>query len=335
MRRIEGLLLACTLLIPATTSLAATEESPADGSVVRLRLVTDAGDVNGTGVVIYRETRGPDVVLSFLTSSRLFRGPDGEALPRAQPIRVWLDAERMLDVGREDVFIPAGPVIDAVVFRATTAATTLVARPISYETPTVGGVFLVAGHDRNGAPAMVAERIRFQSTLLAVGDRDASTLFGCLGAPAISQHGVFGLVTECSPGRAPVIALFSMARSFIERRLPQLTIQTSVAPQFVVIDRPVAGPLVLVGCDATKTGDLDVPFDLGSRELAIDATAAFVQPHEVRLAEVTVLKLQDRSLRLGFTLGGVRSPPGVPLTCPQGHALVSLRVNVAVVRALQ
>ena len=134
---------------------------------------------------------------------------------------------------------------------------------------------------------------------------------------------------------APVIALFSMARAFIERRLPQLTIQTSVAPQFVVIDRPVAGPLVLVGCDATKTGDLDVPFDLESREFAIDATAAFVQPHEVRLAEVTVLKVQDRSLRLGFTLGGVRSPPGVPLTCPQGQALVSLRVNVAVVRALQ
>jgi hypothetical protein len=253
MRLIPHLLLACTLLTPAAAP-GETGDPPAEGSAVRLRVGTDAG-VNGTGVLIHRDDRRPEVVLYFLTSSRLFRADDGEALPRAQPVRVWLDAEHTLDLKREDVFIPAGPVIDVVVLRATAAATRLVARPISYESPSVGDVFLVAGHDRNGVPTMVAERIRFESTLLAVGDRDASALFGCVGAPAVSQHAVFGLVTECNAGRAPVIALLSMARSFIERHLPQSTSQTSAATQFDVIDRPVTGPLVSVGCDVTKWHD--------------------------------------------------------------------------------
>jgi hypothetical protein len=230
-------LLACALLTPAITS-PPTEDPPADDSVVKLRVVTDAGIIDGTGVVIHRDDRGSAVVLYLLTSSRLFKDREGEGLPRAQPVQVWVDAEHTLDVGRPDVFMPAGPVIDAVLLRATTAATRLVARPISYESPSVGEPFLVAGHDRFGAPALIAERIRFQSTLLATGDRDASTLLGCVGAPAISQKGVFGLVTECHQGRAPVIAILSMARSFIERHLPRSTRQTSSIPQFDVIDRP-------------------------------------------------------------------------------------------------
>jgi hypothetical protein len=255
--------LACALLIAPAALVAG--DAPSDDSVVKLRVITDAGTIDGTGVFIHRDDRGSDVVLYFLTSSQLFRGLEGEALPRARPVQVRLDAEHTLDVGREDVFIPAGPVIDVVVLRASTVATRLVARPISYESPSVGEAFLLAGHDRYGAPTKVAERVRFQSTRLATGDRDASTLFGCVGAPAISQTGVFGLVTECHPGRAPVIALFSLARSFIERHLPRSTIQTSSMPQFDVIDRPVTGPLVLVGCDATKTGNLVVPGSLGPR----------------------------------------------------------------------
>jgi hypothetical protein len=229
MRLVPPLLLACTLLIPAAAS-PTTEDPPTDDSVVKLQVVTDAGAIDGSAVIIHRDDRGSDVVLYILTSSRLFRGPEGAALSRAHPVQVWLDAEHTLDVGREDVFIPGGPVIDVVVLRATTAATRLVARPISYETPSVGEAFLVAGHDRSGTPTMIAERIRFQSTLLATGDRDASTLFGCVGAPAISQQGVFGLITECHAGRAPIIALFSMARSFIERHLPRATSQPSSKP---------------------------------------------------------------------------------------------------------
>ena len=103
-------------------------------------------------------------------------------------------------------------------------------------------------------------------------------------------------------------------------------------PQFDLVDRQVAGPLMLVGCDATRTGELEVPVRLGSREWVVDATASFVNPHEVSLAEVTVLTLAERSVRLRFSLGGVQSPPGPPASCPQGQALVSLHISVAVAR---
>jgi hypothetical protein len=40
-------------------------------SVFGLRIVADAGDVNGTALLIRREERATDATLSFLTSSRL------------------------------------------------------------------------------------------------------------------------------------------------------------------------------------------------------------------------------------------------------------------------
>jgi len=191
-------------------------------------------------VLIHREDRGTDVVLYFLTSAHLLRGPEGEAPPRTQAVRVLLDAEHTLDIGRDDLFIPAGAVVDVAVIRATTAATMLVPRPLIYEAPSAGEVFLISGYDSRGAPATITEHVRFQSTLLAVGDHDASALVGCVGAPAISRGGVFGVVSECNAGRAPVVALLSMARPFIDRHVPRRTIPTSLAPQFDLIDRQFA-----------------------------------------------------------------------------------------------
>src|SRR6266508_2454360 len=72
MRLTPHLLLACALLTPAVTS-PPTEDPPADDSVVKLRVVTDAGIIDGTGVVIHRDDRGSAVVLYLLTSSRLFK----------------------------------------------------------------------------------------------------------------------------------------------------------------------------------------------------------------------------------------------------------------------
>ena len=57
--------------------------------------------------------------------------------------------------------------------------------------------------------------------LFAIGDRDLSALWGCVGAPAISQERVFGIVSQCSANRSPVISFLSMARGFIERNVPR------------------------------------------------------------------------------------------------------------------
>jgi hypothetical protein len=192
-------------------------------------VVTDAGNTDGTCVLIHREDRGAESVLYFLTSSHLFRGPDDER-PRQQTVRVQLDSGRTLEIRRDGISIPAGSAIDVAVLRTATAPTGAVPRLLNYEPPSIGEVFHISGYDRHGAPVAIAQHVRFRSTLLTVGDHDTSALAGCVGAPAISQRGVFGVVTECDAGRPPVIALISVARSFIDRHLPRRANPTAPAP---------------------------------------------------------------------------------------------------------
>jgi hypothetical protein len=221
MRLRHGVLLASALLIPSSLSSAATPPTSAR-SAFRLQVVTDAGEANGTCALIHRDDRNADVVLTFVTASRLFKGADDTAPPRIQSVRVWLDGGRALDVRRNDVFLPAAMLVDIAVFRATTPpAAIIVALPPVYDAPSAGDAFAISGVGSDGAAATVAERVQFQSTILTVGDRDASALIGCVGAPAIFRSGVFGIVSECAAGHAPVIAQLSIARSFIERHVPR------------------------------------------------------------------------------------------------------------------
>jgi hypothetical protein len=245
---------------------------------------------------------------------------------------VLLDDEHALEIQRDDQFVPAGAFVDVAILRATTTPTTLVPRPLIYEAPSAEEVFLISGYDRSGAGATVAEHVRFQSTRLAVGDRDASALIGCVGAPAISRRGVFGVVSECHAGRSPVIALLSVARSLIDRHVPGLVGYPSGTPEFRMTGREIRSPWLFVPCEVTKTGELDVPIDVGPRELAIDASASFTNSRAIRLADVSVLKLEDRLVRLRFTLGGLARTPSAPTTCPQGQALVSVHLNLVVTR---
>jgi hypothetical protein len=218
MRPTQRWLLFCALLA-ASTSARAAVDTATDDAVFRLQVVTDGGDVAGTGTLIHREDRETSVVLYLVTSARLFKDPQGGPPPRIQVARVLLGGEHTLDVSSDDIFVCTG-VIDVAVLRATSPTTTLVPQPLFYDPPSPGDVFQISGYGRDGARAAVAERVRFRSTLLAVGDHDASPLVGCVGAPAISQHGMFGIVSECKAGRAPLIALLSVARPFIERHVP-------------------------------------------------------------------------------------------------------------------
>jgi hypothetical protein len=218
MRLRQALLFVCALLA-APASPRAAADTGADAAALRLRLVTDAGDIDGTCVLIHREDRGDDAILYLLTSAHLFRDPQGGPPPRVQVVRVLLGGEHTLDVGRDNLFVAPG-VIDVAILRATTGHSALVPQPLLYEAPSPGEVFLISGYGQDGAHAAVAERVRFRSTLLVGGDHDASALVGCVGAPAISRHGAFGVVSECKAGRVPIIDLFSVARSFIERHVP-------------------------------------------------------------------------------------------------------------------
>ena len=329
MRLMTGLLLTIALLFPLNARCQSADRTPVDRAVVQVRVTRDANETRGSAVVVHREDNTDAVVLYFLTSSRLFRNPDGEPVSPVSSVRL-LDGERSFNVSPDDVWIPGGNIAGVAILRVATERSNLVARPIVYNAPSPTDVFLVSGFDQAGANTSVAEHLRFESTLFAVGDRDVSGLLGCVGAPAMSQEGVFGIVSECQTNRSPVISLLSMSRSFIDKHIPRRTTTTASLPQFDLVDRQLTGPLVLVPCDTIKTGELDMPLELGPREWVVDAQAAFLNPHEVRLAEVTVLKLEDRSVRLRFTVGGGLVPAAPPASCPQGQALVSVHVNVAI-----
>ena len=90
------------------------------------------------------------------------------------------------------------------------------------EPPQTGQAFVVRG--RQGLEwTSLSERVRFRSTRLIVGDRTTENVAGLLGAPAMVDGGAFGLVSECSASRVPVITLLSAARGFLVRAIPGWT----------------------------------------------------------------------------------------------------------------
>ena len=262
MRLMTGFLLTMALLFPRNARCQPADGTPVDRPVVQVRIMRDANETRGTALVVHREDNSNAVILYFLTSSRLFRNPDGEPVSPVSSVRL-LDGERSFSVSPDDVWIPGGNIAGVAILRVATERSNLVARPIVYDAPSPTDVFLVSGFDQAGANISVAEHIRFESTLFAVGDRDVSSLLGCVGAPAMSQAGVFGIVSECETNRSPVISLLSMSRSFIEKHIPPRTTMTAPLPQIRTRRSSADGPLVLAPCDTIKTGELDMPLELG------------------------------------------------------------------------
>jgi hypothetical protein len=94
---------------------------------------------------------------------------------------------------------------------------------MTFTAPPPGSEFLIAGYDRDGAQATMAEHARLVSTRLVVDDREASWLAGCVGAPAISAAGIEGVVSERNLNRA-VVTLLSMICPLIARQSPGLRV---------------------------------------------------------------------------------------------------------------
>jgi hypothetical protein len=224
MTSLTSLLLTGALALTGVGSaLSVTAADTVDSSVRMLRIIREGSEERGTAVLIHRDDRGSDAVLHFLTSSCLFKTAQGDQRPSARTIELLLDdGQRPVEITRGDVFMPGGGCLDIAIFCVTAPATIrLVPQRVIYDPPPAGAAFLVAGYDPAGRLTSVAAHIRFRSTLLAMGDRDVSTLHGCAGAAALlpGGEGVFGVVSECDPHRSVVISLLSLARSFIERHI--------------------------------------------------------------------------------------------------------------------
>jgi hypothetical protein len=224
--------------------------------------------------------------------------------------------------------------VDVAIVRASgTRIPPLHPRPVQYNAPPVGAVFLISAVGETGSVKTVAQHVRFESTLLVMGDRSASDLPGCTGAPAIAPDGIFGVVRECESGLPPVVSLVSMAQSVLQRYLPRQTKLIPLLPQFMLVERQVTQAIPLARCDP-RSGEFMVPIELDPREFVTEVTAAVINPAEMWLGEVDVLKLEDRSVRLRFTLGSDPAPPAPPPSppahCPQGQALITLHMRLAV-----
>lgn len=320
--------LAAILVLTGVAS--ASPPRDAEGSVLRLQIIGSTGTTEGTCFLVHQERRGHEVVHYFLTSARLLDpAAVGERRTTSLRIRVVLDESTVIEAKGSDVVLPGAVLgLDVAVVKAVSTNTSLVPLAVSMEAPDSGRVFVVRGY-RGSELTILTERVRFRSTRLVIGDRTAADVAGLIGGPAIVEGGVFGLVSECSSSRLPVIALLSAARGFLSRSIPGWAPMASATPAFTLEQRVIDGPLVQVACDAITAADVEVPITLAPSESALEATAAFTNPSALRLGEITVLSLHHRLVKLRFTMMGVRPPP-FPAVCPPGQALITVGLNVVV-----
>jgi len=327
---VAAMFVACVLMPRAVS---ADDRKSGPPSVVTVRVVGDAGVVHGTAALIRRDDRDDDTILYFLTSAHLLRAADrGQRLSDA--IQLRLDETCTVEAKREDVLFAGNDFVDVAIVRVSGARIpSLHPRPLQYDAPPLGSVFLISAVDETGSVKTVSQHVGFESTLLVTGDRVAPDLAGCTGAPAIGPSGIFGVVRECEAGRPPVVSLLAMAQSVLQRYVPRLTSLVPPPPQFTLVEREVTQAVPLARCDP-RSGEFVVAIALDPREFVTEVTAAVINTAEMPLAEVDVLKLEDRSVRLRFTVGSDPAPPAPPPAspahCPQGQELITLHMRLAV-----
>ncbi len=150
-------------------------------SVLPITVTTDSGDLHGSCVLVQHQAHDDRVTLYFLTSARLFRDGDGVRLAIRS---ITVD---QTPIAPRDVILPAATIVDIAIVTAIVPSTGLAPEPLSFNPPSASESFRIVGSP--GRIEQITERVRFESTLLVVGDADASSLNGCLGAPALNVLG--------------------------------------------------------------------------------------------------------------------------------------------------
>jgi len=317
-------ILAMVALAIASPSTPAVASGPQ--AVQPLTITRTSGTTTATCTLIHRDDQPERVVLYFITAGSLFRTAEGERLPIAASVVVGRGSQP-IPISAQDILLPIGNLVDVALLRATVPHADLQPEPLTWEPPAASDTFVVSGIDRIGTTAEIRQRVRFASTMLVVGDRDASALDGCVGAPGSTTAGVFGVVTSCGAGRTPLVTLLRQAKPFISYYIPALAALPTISYPSI-LDRDVAGPAIEVPCGGINAGEIDVPLPLTRDERLVDVAPALVHSEEVRIADISLVGVGDRSVRLRFSVGG--GPPS-PETrdCPQPQALITLRVTLA------
>lgn len=178
-------------------------------AVVQVTIEIEKGkETLASAVLVYREDGPRGVVLFFLTSEAL--------LPATSVARPGWEPEGEGASGRD-----AGRLSIAVI-RVLIEKSSLPPAAVVLEPPREGEPFFVVTYDAAGHPAVVPQHAHNVSARSAAGDVDISSAVGCVGAPAFTESGVFGIVTECGTGQPPLITLLSAARGLLRRLIPGL-----------------------------------------------------------------------------------------------------------------
>jgi hypothetical protein len=316
----SSFIVACSLttVIGLSPGVASAADGMADVAAASLRVEIRSphGVSDGTCVLIHQTRDGNTVLGYLLTAQRLF-DPDvlGTWRPHELLVRVFLGDTVVEADGSQVTFSaetdqPLGlAVIKVVMSRAQPAIA-----PLSVAPPDRAAAFVIRP---------------FSQEAIAVGD-DAAAPGHCLGAPAISNAGVFGIATECAPDRAPAITTLAAARTFLLQVLPMWKPSPEAPPIFRVEHRNVDPYLNDAGCEQ-KTSVFDVPVHLTAQETIVGATATVGAREGISLGEVTVMNFDDRAVRLRFRMPANR-PAWQTELCGPDHALVTVGVDILVMR---
>jgi hypothetical protein len=209
----------------AATIVTATTVPADEGTVLRIQVIGSGGTTEGTCFLIHQERHEQDVVHYFLTSAHLLN-PEavGERRSVSLRLRLFVDQSSVIDTSGSSVLFPGGTQqgLDVAIVKAVSTNTHLIPLHVSLEPPEADEVFVVRGH-QGARLTVLTERVRFRSTRLVLGDRTVADVRGLLGAPAIIDGDVFGLLSECSSTRVPIITLLSAARHFLSLGIPRWT----------------------------------------------------------------------------------------------------------------
>jgi len=339
-KRLATLTIGLTVLVAAQASAAPVAGAPPDETAgLRLQVMGSGGTREGTCFLVRKEAHDHDVLYYFLTSARLLE-PEGlgEQRTSALRIRIVVDQSHAIETSAQDVLLPGGTEhgVDLAIVKAIAADSGLVPVVVA-EPPAMNQVFIVRGHQGNDL-TVITERVASRSARQVIGDRAMASGGELVGAPAMVEGGVFGLVSEGSATQAPAITLLSAARGFLAEGIPGwrsgeaagLTAAAAASPAFRLEQRVIDVP---VPAEGAGTRDVDVPIQLGPEESLVDASAMYVPPlrQGQHQGEITVLRLQNNLVRLHFKTEGI--PPATTPTTngPRWQSLITVQVNVVVI----
>jgi len=175
--------------------------------MVQLRFEIDTTKVAvAPAVLVHREDGPGGVTLYFLTTEHLLH-PPALAAARSERSEESLDEEARLDLAVLRIVVEKSPLMPA---------------GITLDPPGQGDSFVVVSHGSTGSQIAVPQRIGGMSDRSAVGDLEMPSIAECVGAPAFSEKGVFGIVTHCEAGKPPTITLLAGARELLRRLIPSL-----------------------------------------------------------------------------------------------------------------